>query len=194
MLRRYGIISLGCLFYAVGFAFFIEPAELAPGGVSGLAVLIHHYLPVLDSGLLILSLNVPLLVAGAVILGKKFLYGTVWATILSSVLISVLDRFANVALVRWLLVNGIIGGIFLGVGLGLVFRKDATTGGTDIVVRLIRRRWKKLSSGNIFLLIDCIIVLLSGLLFRDLNVMVNSAISLLVSMLVFQKVYREAAE
>lgn len=182
-LKRYGIISLGCLIFGIGFALFLKPAEIAPGGVSGIAILISHFYPKVDSGIVILLLNVPLLVAGAVILGWKFLAGTMWATLFSSACISVTESIVPVAPTTDPFCCALLGALCLGGGLGLVFRENATTGGTDIAVKLIQKKIPHLKSGTVFIIFDSIIVVLSGIVFGDIQIATYSGLSLVLSML-----------
>lgn len=188
ILKRYGIISLGCSLFAAGFAFFLEPGELTPGGVSGIAILLLHYFPTFDSGMVIFLINLPLLFAGAILFGGHFFFGTIWATILSSSLISILRHLFPNPITHDLFSNAIAGALLVGIGLGLVFRENATTGGTDIVVRIIERKKPHSQTGKIFLMVDSIIILLSGVVFHEARLMVYSTLSLSISMLLFQRV------
>lgn len=190
LLKRYGIISLGCILFAAGFAFFLEPGELAPGGVSGIAVLLLHYFPSLDSGTVIFLINLPLLITGAILFGGRFFFGTIWATILSSAVISTLTHLFPDPITGDPLCSALAGAVLVGFGLGLVFRENATTGGTDIVVRMIQRKVPHLQTGNIFLIVDSTVILLSGLVFREFEIMIYSGISLYVSMMFFRYVYQ----
>lgn len=188
--RRYIFIFLGCLFYALGFSLFLEPAELAAGGLSGVVILIRHFFPFLDSGILLLALNAPLLIISGAVLGKRFVIDTLFATVLSGSLITLFGQIVSLSSFH-IITSGLVGGVVCGIGLGIVFRQQATTGGTDIAVRLIRRKVTWLSSGMIFLLIDCTIVLLSGILFEDLSYIFYNALSLFACTVAFQLVYRE---
>lgn len=189
LLKRYGIITLGCLIFAAGFALFLKPAEIAPGGVSGIAILISHFYPKLDSGIVILSLNVPLLIAGTVILGRQFLAGTLWATLLSSAFISVFEAIVREPITESALICAVLGSACLGVGLALVFRENATTGGTDIAVKLIQRKVPRLKTGSVFMIFDSIVVISSGIVFRDFGAALYSGSSLVLSMLIFNYVF-----
>lgn len=189
LLKRYGIITLGCLIFAAGFALFLKPAEIAPGGVSGIAILISHFYPKLDSGIVILSLNVPLLIAGTVILGRQFLAGTLWATLLSSAFISVFEAIVREPITESALICAVLGSFCLGVGLALVFRENATTGGTDIAVKLIQRKVPRLKTGSVFMIFDSIVVISSGIVFRDFGAALYSGSSLVLSMLIFNYVF-----
>ncbi len=187
-MRRYFLISLGCLLYALGFSLFLEPAELAAGGLSGVVVMIRHFFPLLDSGILLLALNAPLLIVGGAVLGKRFVVDTLFATVLSGSLITLFGQLISLPSMP-IITSGLAGGVVCGIGLGIVFRQQATTGGTDIAVRLIRRKVTRLSSGAIFLLIDCTIVLLSGVLFENLSYIFYNALSLFACTVAFQWVY-----
>lgn len=183
--KRYFIITSGCVLYGLGFAFFIEPSGLAPGGVSGVAVILSKYITLIDSGSIILLLNLPLLITGAAVFGWKFFSGTVWATVFSSFVISLCEAFFSPAQSADQLCCAVAGGIFIGVGIGLVFRENATTGGTDIIVRLLQKKFPYIRSGNIFMMVDSAVVISSGLVFRDLETSVYSGISLAVSTYIF---------
>lgn len=189
LLKRYGIITLGCLIFAAGFALFLKPADIAPGGVSGIAILIAHFYPKLDSGIVILLLNVPLLIAGTIILGSNFLTGTLWATLLSSAFISVIEATVRVPVTESVILCAVFGSICLGVGLALVFSENATTGGSDIAVKLIQRKVPRLKTGSVFIIFDSIVVISSGIIFRDFGAVLYSGSSLVLSMLVFNYVF-----
>ena len=187
-IKRYSMISLGAIIFALGFALFLSPAEISPGGVSGIVILITHFYPDIDSGLLILMFNVPLLIAGTLILGGKFLAGTIWATVFSSIAISVFERLIPAPPTDDIFCSALLGAIFLGVGLGLVFRENATTGGTDIAVRLIQKRIPHIKTGHIFLMLDSAVVIASGIVHRDIRSATYSGLALGISMVVFNYV------
>ncbi len=189
VLKRYSLITVGCAVYATGFALFLEPVNLAAGGVSGIAVIIVHFLDMLDSGSVIFMLNLPLLITGAVVFGGKFFFGTIWATAASSGMISLFEHImqhGNLSEDRFLC--AMMGALLTGAGMGLIFRYGATTGGTDIVVRLIQRKIPHLKTGYIFLLVDSAIVITAGFVFRDAGTAVYSGISLAVNIFILNLV------
>lgn len=188
LLKRYAVISLGCLLFAAGFAFFLDPADIAPGGVSGTAVILTHFYPALDCGTVILLLNLPLLTAGALVFGGRFFFGTIWATVLSSMAVTVLEAVLPVSLPvdRWFC--AVSGAVFCGTGIGLVYRQNATTGGTDIAVRLLQKKYPEVKPGILFVLVDSVVVAASGIVLRDLQTAYYSGISLALSMAVFTAV------
>lgn len=183
-IRQYGIITLACVAYAVAIAVFLDPHALAPGGVSGLAIVLSGFIP-LDTGVIILLFNIPLLIIGTLRLGKSFAVGTIYATVVSSLMITGM----NAVMAIWelplpsgdLLLNGVIGGALQAVGIGVIFRCGATTGGTDIIIRLLLLRHRHLHTGMLFMCIDSSIIALSAIVSGSLEIALYAALSLVVS-------------
>ena len=131
-------ITLGCAIFALGFDLFLEPNSLNVGGMSGLAMILRELLGFGSIGVLTMLLNVPLFVLGARKLGKQFLFGSLAGMLLSSAFI---DLFAVIPAPKTeILLDSLYGGLLVGLGLGLVFLSGATTGGSDIAAKLLRRR------------------------------------------------------
>ena len=160
-------ITLGCAIFALGFDLFLEPNSLNVGGMSGLAMILRELLGFGSIGVLTMLLNVPLFVLGARKLGKKFLFGSLAGMLLSSAFI--------------------YGGLLVGLGLGLVFLSGATTGGSDIAAKLLRRRFRSASLGKVLLAIDLFIIFLTGVVFRDISRTLYSALPLAVSSVVMDQ-------
>ena len=158
---------LGSAVFAAGFAFFLQPNDLSPGGISGLALLLVE-LPGFGSvGMISILINLPLFVLGGLKIGKQFFAGSLIGMVLSSVLI---DGFAALQLPAVEPVIAIVyGGVICGLGLGIVFGYGTSTGGSDILVRLLKLRYRNVPIGQISLTFDAVIVLLTGLVFRDMN-------------------------
>lgn len=188
-IKKYGVITVACAIYAFGYTCFLDPNLLAPGGVSGLAVILARFLPV-DNGVIILCLNIPLLIAGAVVFGRTFIVSTIYATVVSSLMISACSFLppAFLPVTDDLLTAGLAGGILTAIGMGLIFRCGATTGGTDIIVRLIHRKAPYIKSGAIFLIVDSTVVALSALVFGNINIALYAAISLYANSRLFDVV------
>lgn len=169
--------------YAVGIACFLDPNRLIPGGVSGLSIMISHLVDWVGTGALIFILNVPLLIAGLIKFGKNFLFSTVYVTALSSVAIDLIGHLAakHLPITDDLLLSALAGGSLMAVGLGLVLRGGGTTGGTDIVTKFLRLRFKHVKTGNIYLMVDSAVILTSAIVFRDIEGALYAAFSLIVS-------------
>ena len=158
---------LGSAVYAAGFAFFLQPNDMSPGGISGLALLLVEVLGFGSVGILSILMNLPLFVLGGLKIGKRFFVGSLIGMLLSSVLI---DSFTAMHLTAVEPVIAMIyGGVICGLGLGIVFVGGTSTGGSDILVRLLKLKYRNMPIGQISLAFDAVVVLLTGLVFRDMN-------------------------
>lgn len=189
MVKKYSMITAACVIYALGYACFLSPNQLAPGGMSGLAVVLGEFIPI-DEGIIILCLNTPLLIAGAIVFGSQFFFSTIYATVVSSLFISAASYLPEMflPLTGDLLTAGLAGGVMTAVGMGLIFREGATTGGTDIIVRLIQRKVPHIRTGALFLVVDSCIVALSAVVFGNINLALYAAIALFANTKVFDAI------
>ena len=182
---KYGVITFGCLVYAAAVALFLDPNQLAPGGVVGISVILNRLLG-LPTGTVMLCINIPLLIVGVWKLGLRFLISTIYATVVSSLLT---NAFALVGpLTDDLLLGAVFGAILLASGMAFVFRAGATTGGTDIIVRLLKLRYKHVETGKLFFCTDLVVVSASILVFHDLNTGLYALLSILLFAIVFDLV------
>lgn len=182
---KYGVITFGCLVYAAAVALFLDPNQLAPGGVVGISVILNRLLG-LPTGTVMLCINIPLLIVGVWKLGLRFLISTIYATVVSSLLT---NAFALVGpLTDDLLLGAVFGAILLASGMAFVFRAGATTGGTDIIVRLLKLRYKHVETGKLFFCTDLVVVSASTLVFHDLNTGLYALLSILLFAIVFDLV------
>ena len=152
LLRKYLTIILGCVLYAVGFRFFLYPNNITSGGVVGTAMIVNQ-LTGLPVGVMTILLNVPLFLVAWRHFGLDFLIGSLAGMGLSSVLVDLFAGFGIVATSDPMLAS-VIGGVIKGAGLGIVYYVGATTGGIDIVVKILRRRLASVNFGTIMLLLD----------------------------------------
>ena len=136
----------GALIYAAGLGMFLDPNKLSAGGVAGIALLIDHLLPGVGVGILILILNIPILLFGMWKFGKRFMVLTVLALAVSSPLADVLQKYLAPGLDDMLL-NALVGGALLGVGMGLLFRAGASSGGMDIVTKYLHKKKPHMKMG-----------------------------------------------
>ncbi|MBQ2001143.1 MAG: YitT family protein, partial [Clostridia bacterium] len=171
-------ISLGCVAYASGLILFLNPNDLAPGGVSGVSIMLSRFIPV-EVGTLILVFNIPLLITAFIKFGAKFTAMTAFATVLSSTIMDLLEAFLppDYAVTRDKLLAGIFGGTLMALGMGVIFRAGGTTGGSDIIIRLLRRKFRHLKTSTIFLITDCIIVGISALVFGNIEAALYAGIA-----------------
>jgi uncharacterized membrane-anchored protein YitT (DUF2179 family) len=174
------LIVAGCAFMGLAYSLFLIPHHFVPGGVSGIAIIINYFAP-LPVGLLILALNVPIFLLGLRTLGKKYVVGSLFGMVLSSLMI---DFFREIIKVKPATQNEILasiyGGIMLGVGLGIVFRGRASTGGSD-VIGMILSKYSGMSLGFGIMVTDFVIISASGLAFRNLEAPLYGYIVLFLS-------------
>lgn len=156
----YAQIALGCLIGAAAYPLFMTPNNIAPGGLTGVAMILNFLLG-LPVGVTSLALNVPLFLIGYRTMGRVFAFRSLIATVLFSVLIDILPLQP---MTMDPLLATLYGGILLGVGLGLILRGGATTGGTDMVARMVHRRIPAITTGAFLFAIDFMVVAAAGLL------------------------------
>lgn len=163
--------------YGAGISLFLDPNNLAPGGVTGIAVIFNRIIPV-KTGTLYFLINVPLLLIGLWKFGWKFMLKTVLATILTSIFTNWFTRYPVVTTDP--LLAAIAGSMLCACGIGLIFKVGATSGGTDIIVKLLRLKYPYLKTSFLFLITDCIIVSASWFVVHDFNTVMYALISLIV--------------
>lgn len=157
----------GSLVFSVGFSFFLQPNDMSPGGISGLSLVITELLGFGSVGTLSILINLPLFILGGVKIGKRFFAGSLLGMLLSSVMI---DLFSLLCIPPVEPLLGVLyGGVICGIGLGVVFVSGTSTGGSDILVRLLKLRWRNVPIGQISMSFDAIVVVLTGLVFRDVT-------------------------
>ena len=178
--RSYVIITLACVLYALSFNWFYAPNDFTVGGFTGISQIINFFVPVLPIGTMVIVLNVPLFVVGLKKFGFAFLCKSIYTMALSSVLIDVVDVIHQFSPMDPLLAC-LYGGVTLGVASGLIFREEATTGGSELGAWIVRSHVERLSIGNICLGIDLTIILIYAAVFRSLNNALYGALALYIT-------------
>ena len=178
--RSYVIITLACVLYALSFNWFYAPNDFTVGGFTGISQIINFFVPVLPIGTMVIVLNVPLFVVGLKKFGFAFLCKSIYTMALSSVLIDVVDVIHQFSPMDPLLAC-LYGGVTLGVASGIIFREEATTGGSELGAWIVRSHVERLSIGNICLGIDLTIILIYAAVFRSLNNALYGALALYIT-------------
>lgn len=157
-LRSYGMIVLGCLLGGAAYPLFLVPNNIAPGGLTGVATVLN-YLFGFPVGLTSMLMNVPLFMMGYKMLGGTFAFRSLVAMVLFSLCI---DLMQFPPLTDDVLLASVYGAILLGIGLGLILRGGATTGGSDMIAKLLNRKMPFLTVGGILMAVDCLVILLAA--------------------------------
>lgn len=180
--KSYGWIVktlFGSAIFALGFSLFLEPNNINSGGISGLAQAIAHVIGIQNVGLLSVLLNLPLFLIGGIRVGKRFFAGSLIGMLVSGVLI---DLFASISIgFQDALVSGIYGGLLCGLGIGVVFAAGTSTGGSDILVRLLKLHYRNVPIGMISMTFDALVVILTGIVFRDISRALYSGIAVFIT-------------
>lgn len=170
---------LGSTIFGASYALFFAPCELNAGGISGLAAVIVKLVqrfgdfPFLTIGTLTIIINLPLFAIGGVKIGKRFFFGSLLGMLVSS---AVIDYFPFSFQVEPLM-GAIYGGVMAGFGVGIVFLSGTSTGGADIVVRLVKLKARNMNLGQIAMAFDAMVILLTGLVFGDVSNALYTGIS-----------------
>lgn len=164
-LKEYGIITLGVILVAVALEYFFIPNNLAAGGVSGLAVVISHYVPSLTVGALTLIMNIILFVIAFIVVGGDFGLKTIYASFGLSFLLWFMDAFVHPqALTTDLLISSVFGTVITAIGLAMVFNVNASTGGTDILAKILNK-YTSFNMGISLLCVDFLVTFLGAITF-----------------------------
>lgn len=178
--RDYLAIAVGTLLMSLALVLFLSPSRIVAGGVSGLAI-ITKQLWNFPLGVVMILVNVPLYIAGLKILGKSFGVRTFYAFTLFSIFTDIFDKVLKLEpATDNILLAAIFGGVMLGLGLGIVFRFQGTTGGSDIVGQIINK-YSNLSVGTSIIIVDFFIILSAGIIFGNINLALYGLISLYLS-------------
>lgn len=169
----------GSALYAFGFAYFIEPNNISPGGLTGVAAIVNYLLG-LPTGAVLFCLNIPLLILGLKKMGSNFVIKTLFVTAVTSVLI---DLFAAVLpdFKGERLLAAIFGGALSGLGLSLVMLKGATTGGIDIIAVILKQKFPYLGIGRLVLILDSVVITLAAICYKEIETALFAVVAIFIS-------------
>ncbi|MBO7179234.1 MAG: YitT family protein [Clostridia bacterium] len=176
----YIVIAIGAVIFSFGIVMFSAPNNIAPGGVSGIGTMLN-YLFNIPIGSVIIAVNIPLFIFSFKKFGEKFFYKSLFATFLTSTLIDVLPFVLEKHYVYSPLLASIFGGVSIGVGVGIIFLRGGTTGGADILAKLIKQKYPHLSLGTLVFIIDAVIVISTLLVYKSVEALLYSTILFFVT-------------
>ena len=179
-LKSYAVITLGSLIYALAYNIFFAPNQVAMGGLTGLGQVLNAVIPVLPVGGTVFAMNVPLFFLGWKYIGGHLLVSSLYAMTFSSFAIDVLDMIYRFPPTDTMLA-AIFGGALLGLGIGLVFAKGATTGGTDLIARLLKLKFAWLPMGTLVLFPDFAVIVLAAIAFGKVESALYGVVALFVT-------------
>ena len=179
-LKSYAVITLGSLIFALSFNWFFAVNAVSMGGITGLAQVLNVLIPVLPVGMATILLNIPLFLAGWKFIGFHLLASSLFSMTVSSAAMDIISLFYTFPKTDPILA-AVCGGSLMGAGLGIVFSQGATTGGTDIIARLLKLKFPWLPMGKLILVPDGVVLILAALAFGRVEAALYGAIALYVS-------------
>lgn len=187
-LRSYAVITVAAMIYALAFNFFYRPNDIAFGGVTGIAQMINRLFGTPPVGILIIAINIPLFLLAWKYLGKHMLLGSLYAMVVSSLLLDLFGNLIRFPTLKEPIMACIFGGVFLGLAAGLVCREGASMGGTDIASRLVKLKVPTLSIGQLLMVLDLVVICAVSIVFQQLNSALMGIVALYVSSSVMDRV------
>ncbi len=167
---------LGSFIYSSAVTVFISANEISPGGFTGIATLLNH-LSGVPTGFVLLVLNIPVIIIGFIKLGGIFIVKTTVVTVMVSISLEITEAvFVSMKFDR--ILAAIFGGIMMGAGLGLILLRGATTGGVDIIAKLINRRFRHLTVGRLILLMDGVVIVAAAIVYQNIESALYSAVTM----------------
>lgn len=172
-------LIVGCIFIAIGINMFFKPFTIAPGGLSGISVVISK-ITGLSVSVIMLIIGIPLLLSSIKVLGKKDATKTFVGMIILSGIIKITEPLSTIQVTEDVLLSAIFGAIILGGGLGIVFSVDGSTGGTDLIALMLNRIFPNITVPKFLTMVDGMVVLSAGIANRNLETGLYSAIALYI--------------
>lgn len=179
---EYIMIITGSFIMAAGFVIFISPFRLAPGGVYGIAITLHYLTGALPIGIFALCLDIPLFLIGTWILGPKFGTKTLVGIFSLSGFTTLLEKlygYEPLVTDDYFLAS-VFGGVLIGIGLGIIFKSRATSGGTDIVAMIINK-YNKIPVGRLLIYVDTVVVFVGLVAFQDWRIPLYSWVTIFIT-------------
>lgn len=173
------LMAVGSFLYALSITVIIDANMLSAGGVTGISTLVHRFTGI-PTGLLVFVINIPIIILGFVKLGKRFIVKTAIATAMVSLSLEITENYLPTYETDNILA-AIFGGMVMGLGLSFVFMRGGTTGGVDIIAKVINRRFRHLTVGRVLLVMDGAVILITAIVFRNIETALYSVIAMFVS-------------
>lgn len=178
---------LGTVFAGFGMATFLLPNKLSSGGFTGIAT-IFYYLFSWNLGITVIALNIPFFIWAFIRIGKRFLFKAIIGTTLLSVFIDLFEKYIPV-LTNDRLLSSIYGGILIGIGTGIIFKAHTSTGGTDLIVQIVKSYKTRISSSKLLSIIDIAVVVLNVVCFGEFEIGLYSAIAIFIDGLMIDIIF-----
>jgi|TARA_R110000782_G_scaffold267159_1_gene362296 uncharacterized membrane-anchored protein YitT (DUF2179 family) len=179
-LKNYLFIIVGAIFLATGMVGFLIPNKIATGGIAGLSIIFHHLFE-LPTGVILMLVNIPLLLLSLNYLGRRFAVRTIITIVIIALFIDLLGEiYAIAAFSDNTLLSSLYGGVLVGIGLGLIFKGESSAGAGTIIAKILNEK-ANIKTGDAILILDALVVVAAGIVFKDIELALWSLISIYVS-------------
>ncbi|MBE5845387.1 MAG: YitT family protein [Butyrivibrio sp.] len=176
----YFLITIGSLLYAIGTSMFNDPNNIAPGGMTGAAIVLNRILPI-GTGTWFMLMNIPILFLAIYKFGIRFTISTVYATVTNSIFTDILARYCKDYIVNDVILGVIFGSALVAVGIGITFKCHATTGGTDVIIKILRQKYPHIKTGVLFMIMDIFVIGFAGFVLKDIKVVLYSFLGVMIT-------------
>lgn len=163
-IKDFILITLGVLLVAISIVYFFEPNNITAGGISGLAIIVNNYMPNIPLGIIMLIMDVILYIVAFLIIGSKFGGKSIYASIVLSGFIYIFEKFLPFNVTNDLMLATVVGTLISALGLAIVFNSNASTGGTDIIAKILNK-FLHIDIGKGLLMVDFLVTLLGAITF-----------------------------
>ena len=163
-IKEFALITIGIFLVAISVVYFFEPNNIAAGGITGLAIVINHYIPFISIGPLVLMMDAILFIVALIVLGAKFGAKTIYSSFLLSTSMWIMQTFIPINITNDLILATIFGTLISAVGMAIVFNANASTGGADIIAKILNKFFH-IEIGKSLLIVDFLVTLLGAVTF-----------------------------
>lgn len=185
-IKEFALITIGILLVAISVVYFFEPNNIAAGGITGLAIVINHYIPFISIGPLVLMMDTVLFVIALIVLGAKFGAKTIYSSVLLSVSMWLMQTFIPINITNDLMLATIFGTLISAGGMAIVFNANASTGGTDIIAKILNKFFH-IEIGKSLLMVDFLVTLLGAITF-GINMGLYGLLSVIINGVVIDNI------
>ena len=174
------MITCGASLYGLATALLIDPNDIAPGGITGLAIVLNRLIPI-GTGMWFYIMNVPILILAIWKFGIRFTISTIYATTVISFVTDLASRYLPSLKIYDMILGVTIGSALSAIAMALVFKSHATSGGTDVIIKILRIKYPHIKTGMLYLMTDVVVLIIAGIVFKDITKALYSFLSVMVT-------------
>lgn len=179
-LKDYLLITLAASIYGLATALLVDPNNIAPGGITGLAIVLNRIVPI-GTGMWFLFMNIPILIVAIWKFGIRFTISTIYATAVISLTTDFFSTYLAAFYINDIILGVTIGSALSAVAMGIIFKSHATSGGTDVIIKILRLKYPHIKTGMLYIMTDLVVLIIAGIVFQDITAALYSFISVMVT-------------